>query len=210
MVLNQTKEGRVVVVGAFDEVLRRGQELGVACFHALLGQRAGILNALFADAPPARMLGGIVFLGGPGVQDAARPEDILEVGKIRFGRIVYMLRFLIGVEVIEVAIELVEAVGGGQVLVLIAEVVLAKLAGGVAQRLEQLGDGGVLGLQANVRAGHAHLGQAGAVGVLPGEEGGAASGAALLTVGVGKAHPFVGDAVNVGRAIAHQAVTVTA
>jgi hypothetical protein len=89
-------------------------------------------------------------------------------------------------------------------------VVLAELAGGVAQRLEQLGDGGVLGLQADVRAGHAHLGQAGAVGVLPGDEGGAAGGAALLAVGIGEAHALVGDAVDVGRAIAHQAVAVAA
>jgi hypothetical protein len=40
-------------------------------------------------------------------------------------------------------------VHGRQVLVAVAEVVLAELAGGVAERLEQLGDGRVLGLEAD-------------------------------------------------------------
>ena len=125
-------------------------------------------------------------------------------------QVVHILRFLFGIQVIEIAEELVEAMDGGQVLVLVAQVVLAELAGGVAQRLEQFGDGGVLGLQADVGAGHTDLGQAGAVRVLARQEGGAAGGAALLAVGVGEAHPLVGDAVDVGRAIAHQAVAVTA
>ena len=210
MVLSQTKKGLLVRVGALDEVLGRGHELGVAGLHALLGQRAGVFDLLLADAAPARLLGGIVFFGGPGVHDAARAEDLLEVGEVRLRRIVHILRLLLGVQVIEVAEELVEAVGGGQVLVLVAEVVLAELAGGVAQRLEQFGNGGIFRLQPDVRAGHAHLGEAGAVGVLPGDEGGAAGGAALLAVRVGEAHPLVGDAVDVGGAIAHQPVAVAA
>jgi hypothetical protein len=52
-------------------------------------------------------------------------------------------------------------------------VVLAELAGGVAQRLEQFGNRGVLGLQTDVGAGHPHFGEAGAVGILPGDERGA-------------------------------------
>jgi len=68
------------------------------------------------------------------------------------------------------------------VLVPVPQVVLAKLAGGVAQVLERGRDGGVLGLQAQLRARHAHLGEAGAVGVLAGDKGGAAGGAALLRV----------------------------
>jgi hypothetical protein len=62
-------------------------------------------------------------------------------------RVVLVLRLLLGVEVVEVAEELVEAVVGGQVLVAVAEVVLAELAGGVALRLEQAGDGRVFFLQ---------------------------------------------------------------
>ena len=45
------------------------------------------------------------------------------------------LGLLLGVEVVEVAEELIEAVHGGQKLVLVAEVVLAELAGGVARGL---------------------------------------------------------------------------
>ncbi|MNG22969.1 hypothetical protein D3C84_1075200 [compost metagenome] len=72
------------------------------------------------------------------------------------------LGFLFGVEVIEVAEELVETVVGRQELVLVAQVVLAELAGGITLGLERLGDGDVAFLQADRRARHAHLGQAGA------------------------------------------------
>ncbi len=41
-------------------------------------------------------------------------------------------------------------------------------------------------------------------------ERGAAGGAALLRVGVGEERAFFGDAVNVGRLIAHDAVVVSA
>jgi hypothetical protein len=53
-------------------------------------------------------------------------------------RIVAVLGLLLGVEVVEVAEELVEAVVGRQVLVEVALVVLAELAGGVALRLEDV------------------------------------------------------------------------
>ena len=111
---------------------------------------------------------------------------------------------------VEVAEELVEAVHGRQELILVAQMVLAELAGGVAVRLEQFGDGRVFLLQADVGAGHADLGQAGADRVLAGDEGGAAGGAALLGVVVGEGDAFVADAVDVGRAIAHLAAAVVA
>ena len=59
------------------------------------------------------------------IEHAARAELLAELGVLR---VVGMLRFLLGVEVIEVAVELVEAVHRGQVLVAIAQVVLAELA----------------------------------------------------------------------------------
>ena len=43
------------VVLALDEVLGGGDELVVAGLHALLGQRAGVLDLLLADAAPARL-----------------------------------------------------------------------------------------------------------------------------------------------------------
>ena len=82
----------------------------------------------------------IVVVGGLALEHAARAELRLER---RVLRIVGMLRLLLGVEVIEVAEELVEAVHRRQVLVAVAEMVLAELAGGVAERLQRLGDGDV-------------------------------------------------------------------
>ena len=121
-----------------------------------------------------------------------------------------MLRLLLGVEVVEVAEELVEAVHRRQELVLVAEVVLAELAGGVAERLERLGDRDVLGAQAEVGGRQPDLGEARAQGRLAGDEGRAARRAALLGVVVGEHHAFAGDAVDVRRAVAHQAERIGA
>ena len=81
------------------------------------------------------------------MEDAARAEPLAEVGEVVGRRVVAQLWLLLGVEVVEVAEELVEAVDGRQVLVAVAEVVLAELAGRIAERLEQLGDGRILGAQ---------------------------------------------------------------
>ena len=101
------------------------------------------------------------------MEHAARAELFLERGILG---IVGELRLLLGVQVIEVAEELVEAVHGRQVLVAIAEVVLAELAGRVAERLEQLGDGRVLGLEAEVAPGMPTLVSPVRIGILPGDE----------------------------------------
>ena len=69
------------------------------------------------------------------------PNFLLQLGILE---VVGILRLLLGVEVVERAEELVEAVRGRQVLVEVAEVVLAELAGHVALRLEQLGERHVL------------------------------------------------------------------
>src|SRR5262249_50106832 len=52
------------------------------------------------------------------------------------------------------------------------------------------------------------LGQAGADRRLPGDEGGAASGATLLAVEVGEHRALLRDAVDVGREVAHNSVVV--
>src|SRR4030095_4154909 len=85
--------------------------------HALLvsGPVSSIL--LLADPAPARLLGGVVLGGRPGVQHAARPKLLVELGKLLFRRVVLHLRLLLGVEVVEVTEELVEAVDGGQELI---------------------------------------------------------------------------------------------
>ena len=135
------------------------------------------------------------------------PNCSLNAGSVR---IVGVLRLLLGVEVVEVAEELLEAVVGRQHLVAVAEMVLAELAGGVAERAQQPGDGRVLDLHALGRAGQADLGQPGADRRLAGDEGGAAGGAALLAVPVGEERALLGDPVDVGRAVAHHAVVVGA
>ena len=125
-------------------------------------------------------------------------------------RIVHVLRLLLRVQVVEVAEELVEPVDGGEHVVAVAEVVLAELAGGVAERLEQIGERRVFLLQPLGRARQADLGEAGANRRLPGDERRAAGGAALLAVPVGEQRAFLGDAVDVGRLVAHHAQVVGA
>ena len=176
-------EERLVVLDRLLHELEAGvEELLVDRLHALDRQRAGVLDLLRAV--------GV----GPGVEHAARPELLLELGVLRIVRI---LRLLLGVQVVEVAEELVEAVRGRQELVAVAEVVLAELAGDVAERLQHVGDGRVFGLQPEVGAGQPDLGEAGADRRLAGDERRAAGRAALLPVPVGEVAALLGDAVDV-------------
>ena len=93
---------------------------------------------------------------------------------------------------IEIAEELVEAVDRGQRFVAVADVVLAELAGGIAEVLEQAADGGIELAHAHRGARETDLGQAGAEAVLAGEKRRAAGGAALLAVVVEEAKAFFG------------------
>ena len=138
---------------------------------------------------------------GLAVQHAARAELGAER---RVLRVVRQFRLFLGVQVVEIAVELVEAVDGGQELVAVAKVVLAELAGGVALRLEQFGNRRVFLLQPQRSARQADLGQAGAQAGLAGDERRPAGRAALLGVVVREHHAFLGDAVDVGRLEAHQ------
>ena len=123
-----------------DVVDGRVRRLVVDRLHPLLGQRAGVLDGLLADPAPARLLGRVVLVRRLAPQHAARAEHLPELAGPAGSS---LLRLLLGVEVVEVAEELVEPVDRRQVLVQVAEVVLAELAGGVAVVLEQLGDGRV-------------------------------------------------------------------
>ena len=105
--------------------------------HALLGERAGILDLLLADLAEARIDRRIVGVGRPSVKHAARPE-LLQVFRIL--RIIGQLRLLLGVEVIEVAEELVEAIDCRQALVPVADMVLAELSSGIAKVLHDPAD----------------------------------------------------------------------
>ena len=158
--------------------------------HALARQRAGVLDLTV----------------GLRVQHAARAERLAEgaaVGELHVARIVLVLRLFLGIQMVEVAVELVEAVVGGQMLVAVPEVVLAELSGSVAEVLQDDGDGGVLDTHAELGAGQADLAETGAEHALPGDERRASGGAALLGVVVGEDHAFPGDAIDVRRAVAH-------
>src|SRR4051794_23157827 len=88
--------------------------------------------------------------------------------------------------------------------------ILAELASGVALRLEQFGERWILFRQSFLRTRQADLEQAGAEAALPSNECGAPGGAGLLSVEVGEDRAFIGDSVNVGRAVTHLAAIVGA
>ncbi len=208
--LNQTKNGVPAAACRSMKSSPCSSDLVVDRLHPLLRQRAGVLDLLPADPAEAPVLGRVVLIRRPRVDDAARAETLAETREVVVRRPVRLLRLLFRIQVVQVAEELVEAVHGRQVLVHVAEVVLAELPRRVAERLQELGDRHVLGLEADGHAGNADLAQPGPVDALAGDERRAAGSAALLAVGVREAHPLVGDTVDVRRPVAHQAVAVAA
>jgi hypothetical protein len=160
---------------------------------------------LFADFAPARIDGGIVDIAGQAVQQIAR-ADLVE--QIR--RIVAVEWVLHRIEVIEVAPKFVEAVHGRQVLVAIAEMIFAKLPGGVTHRLQGRRDGRRLRRHADRGAGLPNCREAGANRQLTGDEIRAAGGAACFRIIIGEAHALVGHLVQMRRAPGHDALIVDA
>jgi len=183
------EERLVRFVGAVNEIQARGREFFIRRLHPLAGQRPGILDAAV----------------GIGVDHAARSELLAE---LRVLRVIVGFRLFLGVQVIEVAEELVKAVGRRQMLVAVAQVVLAELPGGVALLLQQVGDRGRPIGSAVVAAGHADGQQAGPEGMLAQDERGPPGGAALLGVRVGEHRALAGDPIDVGRAIPHDPMVV--
>ena len=153
------EEERLVGFGLFLHPRQRALgDLFVHRLHALLRQRTRIFNRLLADAPPARVDGRIVCVGRLAMEHAARPKHFLKLGVLR---VVGQFRLFFGIEMVEIAEEFIEAVHRRQKLVAVAEVVLPELAGGVALRFEQFGDGRVFVSQPQCSAGQADLGEAG-------------------------------------------------
>ena len=204
------EEGSARLVLALDEIRARPRGLVVDRFHALLGQRPGVLDALLARGPVPVVHLARIFLGGPGMDDAPGKQRRAQQGRFLGGRVIRILRFLLRVQVIQIPEEFVESVGRRQILVQIAEVILAELPGRVAERFEQLGDRRILLLQPHVDTGHPDLAHTGAIDALACDKRSAARGAALLAVGVGEKHPLFGDPVDVRSEVAHQATAITA
>ncbi len=121
-----------------------------------------------------------------------------------------MLWLFLGVQVVEVAEELVEAVIGRQVLVEITEMILAVLGGHITVVLEQSGNRRVFLRQALLGARQADFQEARAKRALPRDKGRTSGGATLLAIPVGEQRAFAGDAVNVGCLVSHHAAVVGA
>ena len=119
-----------------------------------------------------------------------------------------MLWLLLGVEVVEVAVKLVETVGCRQHVVAVTEMVLPELTGHVAPCPQERGDRRVFLLHALRGAGEADLREPRADWRLAGDERRATRGAALLAIPVGEERPLTGNAVDVRRLVAHHAMVV--
>ena len=142
------------------DALGFGEKLFVDGLHPLLRERARVFDPTVGIA----------------VDHATRAIVLTEVRKVLRRRIVAVLGLLLGVEVVQVAEELVEPVVRGEELVEVAEVVLAELARCVALLLQRRRDGGVVVLEADVGTRHADLGQAGSIRILTAIERGTACG----------------------------------
>src|SRR5262249_53956910 len=169
-------------------------------FHALLRQRTRVLDLLFPNTAPARLLSRVILVRCNAVEHAAWSEHLLES---RILRIVRQLRLFFGIEVIEIAEKDIEAMHRRQVLIAVAKVILAELPGGITEGFEQLGDRRILFLQPYGCPRHADLRETGANGVLSADEACAAGGAALLRVVVGERGALVSNAIDVGCAVSH-------
>ena len=188
-----------------DEIERRSEELLIHSLHALLGERPRVLDRLFAHLAELRVDCRVVLVGRFTLQHAARAVFLSERRVLRIVRIVGLF---LGIEVVEVSEELIESVHGGQMLVAIAEVVLAELAGRIAEILHELPNRGILEAQTERRAWRADLGEAGSDWRLASNKGGASGSATLLPIEIGKHRAFLGDAIDVRRLVTHDAVVV--
>src|SRR5262249_22539409 len=138
------EEWLVIIVRLFHEFKRAIEELFVHSLHALLRQRPGVLDPLLADFSELLVQRGVIGSRGPAVEHAARTELLFE---FRVLWIIGIFRLFFGVEVIEVAKELVESVDGGQEFVTVAKVVLAKLPTDVAHWFKQFRNRRILCLE---------------------------------------------------------------
>src|SRR4051794_21074714 len=102
-----------------------------------------------------------------------------------------MFRLILGIKMIEVAKELVETVHGWQEFIAIPEMILAELSGCVSLRLQKFGDRRLLAGQSFFRPGQTDFQEPGPQRTLPGDKGGAAGGAGLLSIIIGENGAFV-------------------
>jgi hypothetical protein len=210
--VHPNEERLAVRLRLVDEALGLVENNGIDRFHVVLDavdrmrrQRALVGDLLLADLAPARIDGGIVDVRRDAMQNVARPDLVLQVL-----RIVRMEGIFHRIQMVEIAPELVEAMQGRQIFVAIAEMVLAELARGVAHRLEHRCDRRRLRRHADGRPRLPHRGEARAHRQLPGDEIGAARGAARLGVIVGEERAVRCQLVEIGRPTRHHAAVIGA
>jgi hypothetical protein len=207
-------------LGLLLRALHKGDRLWddlrrIEIFHSLHGERPRVLDGLSADAAESRILGRVIGAAREGMQHAARAElfgECLGTARVSLSErlIVAVLLLLLRIQVVEIAEELVETVGGRQMLVAVAEMVLAEVAGAVAGLLHDFAQAGRSGLQAELVAGHADRRHSGANRVLAGDERRPAGRAGGLGIVVGEPDPFHAEAVDMRRGVAHGAHAVGA
>ena len=175
-----------------DEVRARLSRLVVDSLHPLNVQWASVLDLAIRKR----------------VEDAARVVTFKEIGIVT--KPIGTFGLLFGVEVVQVAEELIEAVFGRQKFVTVAEVILAKLSRSVAKRLQCLRNRDVPCLQTLRRARDSYLGQPCAPGGLPRNKRRASRSAAILRIVIGEQHPFLRNAIDVRRVKTHHPQAVSA
>jgi hypothetical protein len=132
------EEGLVLLLRALHEGDRPRDDLRrIELLHALHRERPGVLDCLSANAAEPRILGRVIGAARERMQHAARAKllgERLGTAGVGLGErlIVAILLLLLRVQVVEIAEELVEAVGGRQMLVAVTEMILAEVAGAVA------------------------------------------------------------------------------
>src|SRR5262245_11407435 len=109
---------------ALEEVHRTLGELVIASLHPLLSYRASVLDRLLTDLAEAPSHRRVVSVGRFAVRHAARAELGEKMRKVLGIRVVWQFRFFGGVQVLERAVELIEAARGGQVFMPVTEMVL--------------------------------------------------------------------------------------
>ena len=183
------KEGFIVLCGAIEEVKCLGIHFFIDRLHTLLRQRTRISHATVRKT----------------VNDTAWSKLLLE---LRVLWVVAALWFFLCIQVIEVAKELIEPVRRRKHLIAIAKVILAELTSDVAARLQKRGDGGVFLFDSLGCARKSNFGETSTNGRLTRDERRATSGATLLAIPISKECALFGDAINVGRLVAHHALVV--
>src|SRR5882724_2299728 len=88
--------------------------------------------------------------------------------------------------------------------------VLAKLTCGITQRLQQFRSRRVFGLETDWRAWQSDFGETGPETALTGNERSSARSTALLTIGIGKHHAFLGEAINVRSVVTFYPAAIAA